>query len=114
MHMQKLIRTGFAWLELLLALASLALLFQLFPSLWIGTLWALDIRNWPRTVWFAANMMVVFTLVAIRFGPNLYTDWRERRERRVSERAKQLKQQKLKEQRETLERMKEAQKRRVY
>jgi len=69
-------RSGFAWLELLLVLAVPALLFQLFPSLWSGTLWALDVRNWPRTVWFAGNVVVVVLLVAIRFGPELVQDWR--------------------------------------
>jgi hypothetical protein len=39
-------RAGFAWLELLLVLALLALVLQLFPALWTGMLWALDVRNW--------------------------------------------------------------------
>jgi len=107
-------RLGFAWLELLLALAILAVLFQLFPSLWVGTVWALDVSNWPRTIWFAANLVVVFALVAIRFGPDLYADWHERRERRAAERTKIQKQQELKEQRETLERMQQARSRRIY
>ena len=108
------IRAGFAWPELLLALALVALVLQLFPSLWFGILWALDVRNWPRTVWFAANWVVVFTLVAIRFGPDLYSDWRVRCSRVAIDRAKRQKQQELKEQREMLARTKEAMKRRVY
>lgn len=107
-------RCGFAWLELLLALVALALAFQLLPSLWFGAAWLLDVRNWPRTVWFLTNCLVVLTLVGIRFVPDLYKDWRERRERRASERAKKQKQRERKEQRKTLERMMEAQKRRVY
>ncbi len=108
------LRSGFAWLESLLALALLALLFQLFPSLWIGTLWALDVRNWPRTVWFIGNVILVFTLVMFRFGPDVYHDWREHLTRRAAQRMKKQKQQELKEQRETLERIKEGQKRRIY
>ncbi len=107
-------RHGTAWLELLLALALLALVFQLVPSLWTGTLWALDVRNWPRTVWFAGNLVVVFVLVAIRFGPDLYQDWRQRKERRAAERIEMQKRQALKEQRETLERMQQARARRFY
>jgi uncharacterized membrane protein YqjE len=107
-------RSGFAWLELLLVLAVLVLLFEVFPSLWECTLWALDIRNWPRTAWFAANFVVLFALAAIRFGPDLLDDWRNRRERQAADREKQHKQQELKEQREVLERMQAAQKRRVY
>ncbi len=101
-------------LELLLALTLLVLVFQLFPSLWTGTLWALDIRNWPRTVWFAGNLVMVFVLVAIRFGPDLYQDWRQRKERLAGEREKKQKQQELKEQRETLVRMQQARSRRIY
>ncbi len=64
-------RSGFAWLELLLALAILALVLQLFPSVWVGTLWALDVRNWPRTVWFAVNCVLLLALVGIRFDTDL-------------------------------------------
>jgi hypothetical protein len=106
-------RAGFAWLELLLALALLALVLQLFPALWNGMLWALDVRNWPRTVWFAGTWLVLAVLVGIRFGPDIYTDWRQRRERLATERTKQQKQQALKDERETLARMKEGMKRRV-
>lgn len=74
-------RSGFAWLELVLALAFLALLFQVFPSLWIDLLSALDIRTWPRTTWFALNLLVLFGLFGVRFGPDLYGDWKQRRSR---------------------------------
>lgn len=111
---QRPVRSGFAWLELLLVLAVVALVFQLFPSLWNGTLWALDIRNWPRTVWFAGNLVVVLVLVAVRFGPDLYQEWQNRRERLAADREKREKQLQLKEQRETLERMEQARSRRIY
>jgi len=114
MRIQPRVRSGFAWLELLLALAAMALLFQLFPSLWVGTVWTLDIRNWPRTVWFAGNLVVVFVLVAVRFGPDLYQDWQRRYEQRAAKRIEMQKRQALKEQRETLERLQQARSRRFY
>jgi len=112
--MQRSIRYGIAWLELLLVLAFLVLLFQFFPLLWFGIIWALDIRNWPRTMWFAANGVVLLALVAIRFAPELYNDWIDRRQRRVAERTRQRKQAELKERRETLERLKRGRERRIY
>lgn len=69
--LQRLSPLGFGRLELLLVLAFLALLFQVFPALWLGLLWALDVRNWPREVWLAINVGVVLALFAIRFGPEL-------------------------------------------
>jgi type VI protein secretion system component VasK len=107
-------RQGEVRLELLLVLAVVALVFQLVPALGNITLWALDVRNWPRTAWFAVNWLVVITLVAIRFGPDLRQQWRERRERLASERATKQKQHELKEVRETLERMQQARARRIY
>jgi hypothetical protein len=59
---------GFAWLELLLVLAVVALLLQLFPSLWTAVLWTLDVRNWSRTVWFAETWVVLGMLVGVRLG----------------------------------------------
>lgn len=104
----------FGWRELLLAIAVLALLFQLFPATLTVILWALDFRNWPRTFWFAASWVVLLALVAVRFGPELYIDWRKRQQQREANRQVWQKQQKLKEQREMLARMKEASKRRIY
>jgi hypothetical protein len=111
---RKPLRAGFAWLELLLVLALLALVLQLLPSLRTAALWLLDFRNWPRTLWFAATWIVLLVLVGIRFGPGMYGDWRRRRERLAAVRAMEQKQQDLKAERERLARMKEAMKRRVY
>lgn len=74
-------RTGFAWLELLLALAAVALVLQLFPSLTTTLRNALDFRAWSRFTWFAMNLLVLLGLVGIRFGPELYGDWQARRRR---------------------------------
>ncbi len=114
MNRSRTTRSGFAWLELLLALAAIALLLQLWPALGNVVLWSLDIRNWPRTVWFLANVVVIVVLVGIRFGPQLFEDWRLRRERLAKHRTTLQKGQEMKEQRETLERLKESQRRRIY
>jgi len=97
MRVYRTTRTGFAWLELLLALAALALLFQLFPSLWVGNLWTLDIRNWPRTVWFSVNQVLLVALMGVPFGLELYQGWQHRTERRQAERATKQKKQPRKE-----------------
>lgn len=44
-------RRGLAWLELVLVVAFLALLFQVFPGLWWGLWGALDLRQWSRGGW---------------------------------------------------------------
>lgn len=81
-------RGGFAWLELLLALAFLALLFQVFPSLWFGLWAALDVRNWSRAVWFAANIVVIVALFGVRFAPEVAAGIRARRMRLARRRGK--------------------------
>jgi hypothetical protein len=66
-HNQSLSRLGLAWLELLLVLAVIALVFQLFPSLWFRFISALDVRNWSRLTWFAVNFMVLAALIGVRY-----------------------------------------------
>jgi hypothetical protein len=107
-------RSGFGWLELLLALAMLALLFQMFPEVGRFALWSLDARNWSRTVWFLGNLLILGLLVAIRFGPQVVEEWKSRRDRLAMEATEKHRQQELKEQRESLERLKQAQRRRIY
>jgi TRAP-type C4-dicarboxylate transport system permease small subunit len=111
---KKPVQRGFAWLELLFVLAAMVLAFQLYPPLWDAVLWIADIRNWPRTTWFAANLAILFTLITFRFGPDLYNEWQNRQKRRTIERERRQKQQELKEQRETLERLKRGRERRIY
>ena len=107
-------RNGVAWLEILLGLAVVILVLQMVPSLGQALLYAADFRNWPRTVWFAGNAGIVVFLLAVRFGPDLLRDWRERRERLHSEHDKAEKTSTLKKQREAIERMKESRRRRMY
>jgi hypothetical protein len=102
------------WTELLLALAVLALVFQLIPFHWMGLLWAIDVRNWPRSVWIVATWMVLLFLVVIRFGPDVYEDWQQRRARLLNKRAKEENRRRLKEEHKRLALMKDAMKRRVY
>jgi hypothetical protein len=94
--------------------AVLALLFQVFPSLWFSVLRAFDVRNWPRGAWMYLNVAIVLALFVMRFAPDLYHDWRERQARRKDEREKHEKQRALREQKELFERLKEARKRRIY
>lgn len=107
-------RDGLARLELLLGLAFIALILQVVPSLGHALLYAADFRNWPRTAWFAANAIFVAVLMAIRLGPDLLLELRERRQRISEERSKAAKALKLKEERETVERMQESKRRRIY
>ncbi len=107
-------RSGFAWLELLLGLAAIFLLLQMFPSLFQKLIWAVDLRNWSQLTFFLANIGVVLFLVSVRFGPSLAEDWRKRKERLTKEHAKAEKSQELKKQKEIVERMKAGRRRRIY
>lgn len=107
-------RNGVAWLELLLAIAVIFLVLQLVPSLGQTVLYAADFRNWPRTVWFAANLGIVTLLLAVRFGPYLLQDWRDRQQHLRSEHTKAEKASALKKHREAIEQMKASRRRRIY
>lgn len=79
-------RTGAAWLEILLVLAFLALLFQVFPSLWVMLWQAIDVRQWSGAGWMVLNVTVLVALFGVRFGPDAIADLRERRKRLASRR----------------------------
>jgi hypothetical protein len=113
---QMLQRLGqnFGRLELLLLCAIAILVLQLFPSIGHIILWSIDVRNWPRTVWFVINLAFLAFLILLRFGPQLLEDWQSRRNRLAADAVERHRQQELKEQRETLERLKRAQRRRIY
>lgn len=102
------------WLELLLALAVVALVFQLFPGLYHYLLSWVDVRQWSRSNWLVMNVLIVLALVGIRYGPELMDSWRERQARRAKERENQTKQLELKQRREAIERVKAARNRRVW
>jgi hypothetical protein len=104
----------FGRLEWLLVAAVVALVLQVFPSLWFGLLWLADMRHWPRAAWLGLNAAIILGLFALRFGPGLIDDWRRRRERLAAQREKQAAQRAAKEQRETLEQIKQGRRRRMY
>ncbi len=110
MSRRSVIRPGFAWLELLLALAMVALVLQLFPPL----LALANFRNWSRSTWFVVNTAVVLSLLTIRFGPDLFGDWRERRQRLATDREKAEHIETRKAHREAIERVKKSRRRRMY
>jgi len=112
MWINRTIRDGFAWLELIFVLVVIALLFQLFP-LWNGFIWAIDVRNWSRAAWMTLSVLILVTLIGIRFGSELYAEWRRVRPRRSVKRETDKKQLTLKEERALYERMNEARKRQV-
>jgi type VI protein secretion system component VasK len=114
MHDLRSLRHGIAWLELLLALALIMLILQLVPSLGQIALLALDFRNWPRTVWFGLNIIVVALLLGIRFVPGLIADWNKRQHRLLLEKTKAEKVRKLKQKQETMARMQQSRRRRMY
>jgi hypothetical protein len=91
--------------------------FQVFPSLWTGTLYVLDVRNWGRWAWLSLNFGVIFALFAIRFGPELIAGSGKRKARKRAitpeQREKQLKDMDAKAQRELFQRMQEARKKQV-
>lgn len=98
---------GFGLLELMLALAFLTFICQLWPSI-------LDVRQWSRATWFILNLVIVLALVVARFGQGSCQEWKDRRQRLLVERTKAKKVHQLREQREAIERMAAARKRRIY
>ena len=89
MPSRRRLRLGAAWLEMLLILAFLALIFQVFPSLW-KLLWqGFDVRRWSRTTWLALNVAVLVALFGVRFIPETIASLREHRQRLSSRRKEQ-------------------------
>jgi hypothetical protein len=75
-------RLGKAWPELLLAAALLALSLQIIPSLRTILWQTLDVRQWSRIGWLAMNVVVVFILFGVRFGPNVIVIMREQKKKK--------------------------------
>jgi tetratricopeptide (TPR) repeat protein len=74
------------WLEGALGLAGIVLIFQLFPDS-ATTMWrAVDVRHWSRLTWFAANIIVVLFLCALRYRPDFIKAWRNRKQSRLLKR----------------------------
>jgi len=115
------IRSGFAWMELLLGLAAIALLFQFYPALFHRFSWVVDLRNWSQLTFFLMNVVVVLVLVGVRFG----SDWKESWEKsgkghrkiitmKRAKKGKSAEEKDLKKERETIKRIIEGRSRRIY
>ena len=109
-------RSGFALLELLLVVAIVALILQLFPSLW----GALDVRTWSRATWVVLNLVVLAGLVVVRHAEpiirSIYDFARYRaanKTKATQEKSKREQNAELEEQRKLYERMREARKRQI-
>ena len=77
-------RHAIAWLELLMVLAIVSLVLQLFPAAWWWLVGIVDVRQWSRWTWFVVNLAVVVLLIAGRLAP----DMTEALARRRAEKAK--------------------------
>ena len=109
-------RSGFALLELLLVLALVALILQLFPSFWA----ALDARTWSRATWVVLNLVVLASLVIGRHAEPIigsmhdFARYRAANKAKVrQEKSRREKNAELEEQRKLYERMREARKRQI-
>ena len=61
-------RAGRSWLfrlETWLVFAGLFLLFQVFPSLFWGLIYIIDVRNWTWGVWVGVEIGVVIALLGL-------------------------------------------------
>lgn len=90
--MKRPTRTGVAWLEVLLVLAIVALVLQLFPALWWRLVALVDVRHWSRWTWFFVNLAVVAVLFGVRMAP----EWSEAVARRRADKAKRRQQEERK------------------
>jgi hypothetical protein len=52
-------------LETWLVLAAICLSFQMFPRLFWGLLYIIDVRNWTWGIWVGVEIAVVLTLLAL-------------------------------------------------
>ncbi|MFV2070486.1 MAG: hypothetical protein ACC645_26260 [Pirellulales bacterium] len=84
---------GIAWLEPLLVVAVVSLMFQLFPSTWWWLVRVVDARKWSRRTCFLVNLFFLLVLVAVRAAPEIKASVARRRaeaaKRRKSEQRRQ-------------------------
>ncbi|MEM6484574.1 MAG: hypothetical protein AAF662_06265 [Pseudomonadota bacterium] len=114
-------RHGFAWLEVLLALAIVMLLVQLVPSqsrfLLNWSLHSINPLNWSQATWLVVNVLAIVALALAASWASIKEQLNRRRSesrhRRQSEEAT-TKQRELAEERALYERMHEARKRRDF
>lgn len=113
-------RNSLPWLELMLGLAIVVLLLQVFPAAAIATRDWLDVRHWSATTWFAANAILFLVLFAIRYGTDILPGFSlrhlfsaEKRRKRREALAAAEHRKKLDEERKLYARMHEARKRQI-
>ncbi|TWU00437.1 hypothetical protein Pla108_13880 [Botrimarina colliarenosi] len=106
-------RLGFAWLELLLALAIVSLLLQLFNVSATRLYTAMDMRTWSGGVWFLAFALVFVVLCGVRFGPEVAKGFvaQDRKFKLTVSEEKMRKRKEYEKERALYERMNEARKR---
>jgi len=61
--MSRVKEAAIPWLELLIVALTVSLVFQIWPSLFWGLLWAIDVRNWSWPVIIAAHVVVILALI---------------------------------------------------
>jgi hypothetical protein len=105
---------GSAWTEVVLAMAVVAVVLQLWPSLGKSVIAIADVRSWSRIAWFSANAVIVLTLIGVRFSPGLYARWQERRENVARTAAVAANRREPQQKKEALKRIADGRKNRMY
>jgi len=72
------------WLEAILLVAVCTLLLQLFPSLGLAAQRVLNVRQWSRSTWFAANVLLLLFLCILYYGPSFRGILRSRKMRHAT------------------------------
>lgn len=106
--------SGLPWLKIALGTAFACLLFQVFPTLWIATLWSVDIRNWTQAIWFGATMAALSLLLGIRFAPELRNEYLDQQERAASIREKKNQAESARRRREKVQQVSASRRRRIF
>lgn len=114
MSRNRIYRSGLGWVEILLILAVISCLLQVFPSLWDAVSAVIDIRQWPRAVWFYLNAILIVIFVCARFAPDFYNAWSNRQMQLAIDRKKKHELHARKAERERLEQIRQARSRRIY
>lgn len=107
-------RRAIAKLEVLLAVASLVLIWQLFPSFVNRTIVALNVMRWTASAWLALNAFAIASLMGVRYGPSVVKAWREYRTRKEAGLIAKKRIAEMRGRRELIERRKSAQSKRRF
>lgn len=94
------------WIGVLLALSLVAFLLQISPSLFQLLFSWSDVRDWSRSTWFVANLVLVLFFVGIRFGPEILDSLKKPRSEKLSQQERAKKSKELKDRREGIKHIK--------